>query len=74
MAKKLNDYSRALSFYDQAPKAVLAAIAVSALTCGGDSLEEASDRVAEEWWCLYEAGIVSQRPTVSRPAPAEEAS
>jgi len=68
--KRVNDYSRTLPFYDAIPKSVLAAIAVSALTCGGDQIEYAETRVAEEWWALWEAGIVVQKPSVPRP-PSE---
>lgn len=62
--KLQNDYVEALGFslYDAMPKAVLAAIAVSALTCGGDHLEHAAARVAEEWDALHVAGIVPQKP------------
>jgi hypothetical protein len=72
--KRLNSYARELSdnnLYDATPKAVLAAIAVSALTCGGDQIEHAHDRVLSEWWALYEAGIVPQRPRKPRPSPTD---
>lgn len=59
-----NEYAYTLrEFYDEIPKAVLAAIAVSAMTCGGDWLEEAAPRIANEWRILNEQGIVSQHPT-----------
>ena len=48
--------------YDEIPKSVLAAIAVSALTCGGDRLEEATEAVVKEWVCLHNAGVVAQKP------------
>jgi hypothetical protein len=59
-----NQYASALSAetYRKAPKTVLAAIAVSALTMGGDYLEEAEDRLLEEWAALHAAGIVPQSP------------
>jgi hypothetical protein len=46
---------------DDIPKAVLAAIAVSALTCGGDYIEDALPRVMREWELLHSNGIVPQR-------------
>lgn len=58
-----NEYAAQLeALLDECPKAVLAAIAVSALTSGGDHLEKAKLVVAEEWRALYRAGIVPQRP------------
>lgn len=63
MTKTTNEYSQALgTLFDETPKAVLAAIAVSALTCGGDRLEEAKARVAHEWRILHANGIVPQKP------------
>ena len=53
------------NLYEVCPKAVFAAIAISALTDGGDRLEAAKDRLVSEWWALYRAGIVSQRPPFS---------
>jgi hypothetical protein len=47
---------------DEIPKAVWAAIAISALTCGGDCLDEGALRAAREWDALYHAGIVPQKP------------
>lgn len=62
--KRSNEYSEQLGqdLYDVIPKSVLAAIAVSALTCGGDHLEEARERVAKEWMILFQNGIVRQKP------------
>jgi len=58
-----NDYADRLEeIYDKVPKAVLAAIAVSSLTVGGDYLEEAKARLVYEWDILYKNGIVSQKP------------
>lgn len=48
---------------NEIPKTVLAAIAISALTFGGDELQLAAQRLAREWRVLYESGIVPQRPT-----------
>lgn len=53
------------SIYEDVPKAVLAAIAVSALTVGGDRLEIAKERLITEWHLLHENGIVPQ------PVPAK---
>lgn len=57
-----NEYCRQLTHFDKVPKTVLAAIAVSALTCGGDQIDKADERVMGEWWALYRAGIVPQKP------------
>jgi hypothetical protein len=58
--KVYNAYADTLgaALYDATPKAVFAAIAVSALTFGGDYIEQAADRVLVEWLRLYEGGIV----------------
>jgi len=58
-----NAYAAELGdLFDRIPKAVLAAIAVSALTTGGDYLQHARFRVLTEWAALYANGIVPQRP------------
>lgn len=65
--KTANEYQQMLGkVFDRAPKAVITAVAVSSLTGGGDYLEEASARFIEEWWCLYEAKIVPQKPPFPR--------
>jgi hypothetical protein len=63
--KQMNDYAQSVPrhLYDAIPKAVWAAIAVSALTVGGDYLEDAETRVRAEWEALYTAGIVPQKPS-----------
>lgn len=63
-APVLNEYANAIGgdLWESCPKAVFAAIAVSALTCGGDHLGQAHELVAEEWCALFDAGIVTQRP------------
>lgn len=68
--KKYNEYARAVDerLYEQTPKAVFAAVAVSALTTGGDYLNEANGRLLEEWWILYDNGIVPQKPPRPRPS------
>jgi hypothetical protein len=64
MPKILNEYSRALGgrLYAETPKAVFAAIAVSALTAGGEQIQQADQRIIEEWTALYTNGVVSQAP------------
>ena len=58
-----NDYARQLGWlFDEIPKTVLAAIAVSALTHGGNELDEAAKLVAHEWDVLHANGIVPQKP------------
>jgi hypothetical protein len=62
-----NEYQEMLGkVFAKAPKAVIAAVAVSSLTSGGDYLAEAETRFIEEWWCLYEAKIVPQKPPYPR--------
>lgn len=53
------------------PKSVFAAIAASALTCGGDHLAKANKRILWEWWCLYESEIVPQKPPFPKPSESE---
>lgn len=69
--KVYNEYADALGtrFYDQTPKAVFAAIAVSALAKGADGLltrewppAELQALVLHEWRALHENGIVPQKP------------
>ncbi len=58
-----NDYSQALSdVYNKAPKAVIAAVAVSMLTSGGDRLYEARELFLKEWETLHINGIIPQSP------------
>jgi hypothetical protein len=60
---KHNEYAAELSsLFDECPKAVLAAIAVSALTAGGSHLDKAKLVVAAEWATLHSQGIVPQKP------------
>lgn len=54
--------------YADIPKAVWAAIAISALTCGGDLLDEATSRVIKEWKILHGNGIVPQEPSAKMQA------
>lgn len=58
-----NEYALALgALFDEMPKSVIAAIAVSAMTCGGDHLSDAIALVSCEWRTLHENGIVPQKP------------
>lgn len=57
-----NEYARLLPYFDRIPKTVLAAIAVSYASHGGDHLDEAAANVAREWATLYQNGIVRQKP------------
>lgn len=68
--KTMNEYAALLPFYATIPKAVLAAIAVSALTSGGSYLDDASQLVAREWGILHHGGIVQQRPSPKARAAA----
>lgn len=67
--KLTNEYAHALDdrFYRTIPKAVLAAIAVSYASEGGDNLADAQERVREEWGILYDNGIVPQKPPAKVP-------
>lgn len=58
-----NEYQGQLvaGLFDHTPKSVLAAIAISALTCGGDQLEQATSRLVTEWHVLHLNGIVPQQ-------------
>lgn len=59
-----NQYAAELEeLFDLIPKAVLAAIAVSALTNGGDHIQHAKSRIAKEWLILHQNGIVPQKPS-----------
>lgn len=63
LSAKRNEYADTVAWiFDDVPKAVFAAIAVSALTQGGSYLDDAMERVAHEWVTLHANGIVPQRP------------
>ena len=58
-----NEYQELLGeLYAEIPKAVLAAIAVSLASRGGDYPQDAKQNVAEEWEVLHTNGIVPQKP------------
>jgi hypothetical protein len=66
--KKGNEYADELGvLYRMTPKAVFAALAVSALTVGGEYLGEATPRLLREWWVLYNTGVVPQKPPLPCP-------
>lgn len=64
-----NDYAATLDqaggLFEKTPKAVLAAMVVSLMTCGGDRLDELEalrEQFLEEWAALYNCGIIPQKP------------
>jgi hypothetical protein len=58
-----NEYARAFGdLYERTPKAVFAAIAFSALTCGGDNWDGGQAALLKEWRTLHANGIVPQAP------------
>ncbi len=58
---KSNPYADALGpVFEKCPKAVLAAIAVSFATDGGQHLEQAQGRILREWEALFIAQVVPQ--------------
>lgn len=71
--KLSNYYAEAIdeTVYRGCPKAVFAAIAISALTTGGDFLADAEPRLIREWWVLYRNGIVPQKPPFADPGDSD---
>ena len=58
-----NEYQGLLGdLYSEIPKTVLAAIAISLASGGGDFLRNARRKIAEEWEVLHANGIVPQKP------------
>jgi hypothetical protein len=49
--------------FDDTPKAVFAAIAASAYEQGGTAWDDIASRIAHEWCCLYDSGVLHNRPT-----------
>lgn len=62
--KRGNDYylQAGRDLYEDCPKAVWAAIAISLLSFGGDELPRARERILHEWMLLHQNGIVPQPP------------
>ena len=59
-----NDYQQLLgSVFDDTPKAVLAAIACSAYEQLGTHQDDLAARIAYEWKCLFNGGVVQNKPT-----------
>jgi hypothetical protein len=60
--KTLNQYVEAVPrrVYEDTPKAVWAAIAISLATCGGDRLDDATRALMHEWGILHMNGIIPQ--------------
>lgn len=59
----MNQYAALLENFDEIPKSVLAAIAVSlALLQNEEDLSSVSKIINDEWRVLHENGIVPQRP------------
>jgi hypothetical protein len=66
LKNKTNEYQESLGrTFDVCPKAVLGAAFASLASCGGERLAEAEESLKREWWILYNAGIVPQRPPFS---------
>lgn len=71
---KWNEYAAQLAdetgavvgIIDKIPKMVALAVAISALTNGGDQLDRARERFIAEWWVLYDNKIVPQKPPFPR--------
>lgn len=63
LGNKGNEYQEVLGDdFDKIPKSVLAAIAVSFASSGGDYLSSARVAVMKEWDTLHKNGIVPQAP------------
>jgi hypothetical protein len=62
--KATNEYQRLIVDYDKIPKAVLAAIAVSALNIAfcEEDLNKVNDALLNEWKILHSAGVIPQKP------------
>lgn len=64
LKNQLNAYAESIGYglFDEIPKSVFAAIAVSALTAGGENLQASGKRLALEWETLNLNGVVPQKP------------
>lgn len=61
-----NEYAAELGpLFEDMPKAVLAAIAVSMASGGGSDMDAARAQIADEWRILHRNGIVPQKPSKS---------
>ncbi len=75
-----NEYVAALgdSLFEKTPKTVFAALAVSLAMLRGDDdgnefdPEAAAPFLLREWWALYRAGIIPQKPTLPEPEKKSE--
>jgi len=64
--KTHNDYAAELGpLFEDMPKAVIAAIAVSMASGGGSDMDAARAQIADEWRILHLNGIVPQKPSKS---------
>jgi hypothetical protein len=70
--KKGNDYQEQLPQYDETPKAVIAASALSLAKQlqGEDDIDAAKKLIADEWESLHNAGIIPQAPKKEKPQKA----
>jgi hypothetical protein len=69
-----NEYANMLgSLFEDTPKAVLGAMVVSLLTCGGDNPEGLEAAFLAEWEALYLNRIVPQKPAKARKPQAVQA-
>ncbi len=67
--KKRNAYQEMVSddLFDRTPKAVWASLAISFLfNHQGLANEHLENGILEEWQCLFENGIVPQKPRLKR--------
>ena len=68
-----NDYQQSLGrAFEVCPKAVLGAAFASLASCGGERLHDAENALKAEWWTLYHAGIVPQRPPFPEPNQSQQ--
>ncbi|MGC4639870.1 hypothetical protein [Escherichia coli] len=58
-----NNYAKAFPAFDETPKAVVAAIAMSfAIRICEENIEEAQKLISEEWEILHSQEIIPQKP------------
>lgn len=69
LRNQTNVYADAIGdMIDRIPKSVLAAIAFSYASCGGDDFQAGVQNLIREWWVLYQNQIVPQKPPFPQPA------